>query len=191
MVDVFDRSESTLAARLVLLSLAEYAHDDGSNSWPAVPTLASKARCDDRTVQRALRWLEDACEIVSTGTTAKGVTIWHLTVVRPLAVPTGLDLERGDNLSPEVSSITVKEDRAAICHPNTAGQDVTPGRRFDTPGVAPARIAKWLKSVGHHYAHSPVDFAAEIRTRFGAIDSTTVEQLRALALDDDQGENAA
>lgn len=108
LVDVFERSEATKTARLVLLALADHAHDDGSNAWPAVPTLATKARCDERTVQRALRDLERRCEIVRTGTTSRGVAIWHLTVVSPLAYLAEAEPGRGDKMSPELSSRTVQ-----------------------------------------------------------------------------------
>ena len=45
---------------MVLLGLAEHAHPDGSEARPAVATLARYAECDERTVRRHLRKLEDA-----------------------------------------------------------------------------------------------------------------------------------
>lgn len=88
IIAVFERSEARLAHRLVLLALADYAHDDGSNAHPSVKTLARKARVDERTVQRALADLVATGELVKTGQTKHGVSIWTL---RP----------GGDNLSPE------------------------------------------------------------------------------------------
>lgn len=86
MLSVFERSTSELAARLVLLAMADHAHDDGSNAFAAVPTLARKARVAERTARRALRWAEREVEIVHVGETSRGVRIYHMAVVEPLAV---------------------------------------------------------------------------------------------------------
>lgn len=82
MLAVFDHSQARLAARLVLLALADHADDDGENAWPKVATIQAKALLGERTVQDALRELERAGEIERTGTTPRGVSIWKLTCVR-------------------------------------------------------------------------------------------------------------
>lgn len=51
---VLDRSKSRLAARLVLLSIANHANERGDNAWPSVRTIAREAHVTDRQVQRAL-----------------------------------------------------------------------------------------------------------------------------------------
>lgn len=94
IVAVFEHSESRLGDRLVLLALADYAHDDGRNAYPAVDTLAAKARVDRRTVQRSLAALETAGEIEQTGVTPRGTKVWRIT----------LDALGGDKLPPEGSS---------------------------------------------------------------------------------------
>ena len=43
---------------LVLIVLATHAHEDGTSAFPAVETIAAKARVTRRTVQYALRRLE-------------------------------------------------------------------------------------------------------------------------------------
>jgi DNA-binding Lrp family transcriptional regulator len=55
-------SPSRLAARLVLIALADVAADDGV-AWQPQATLAAKANVDEATVRRALRDLEAAGEI--------------------------------------------------------------------------------------------------------------------------------
>lgn len=45
------------AAKAVLISLADQANDDGV-CWPSVGTIAERTCLDDRTIQRALAWLE-------------------------------------------------------------------------------------------------------------------------------------
>ena len=87
MLAVFDRSEATLSTRLVALALADNAHDDGSNAFPSLATLARKAKISKSTAQRSLDWLEKHCEIVCTGRTLRGVRVWHFTLVQPLAIP--------------------------------------------------------------------------------------------------------
>lgn len=82
MLAVFDHSESRLAARLVLLALADHADDEGGNAWPKIATIQAKARLGERTVQTALRELEEAGEIERTGTTTRGVSVWRVTCVR-------------------------------------------------------------------------------------------------------------
>ena len=47
-------------AHLVLIGLADHAHDDGSEARPSVATLARYARCSERTVHTKLRMLEAA-----------------------------------------------------------------------------------------------------------------------------------
>lgn len=55
---VFRHSEAKLGARLVLLCLAEFAHDDGSRAFPSVATMCERTRMSERGVQEALRRLE-------------------------------------------------------------------------------------------------------------------------------------
>ncbi|MEK6273224.1 MAG: helix-turn-helix domain-containing protein [Actinomycetota bacterium] len=52
---------------LVLLVLAYHAHDDGDGAWPAVLTIAQKARLSRRAVQVSLRRLEAMGAIEVTG----------------------------------------------------------------------------------------------------------------------------
>jgi len=47
-------------ARLVLLELAGFAHDDGSGVWAAQPTIADRAGIGRATVQRALTALAES-----------------------------------------------------------------------------------------------------------------------------------
>lgn len=84
---VLKNSEETLGRRLVLLVLADCAHEDGTGAWPAVQTVAEKARLSKRQVQRCLKDLEASGAIAKDGTTRAGTTCW--TVVMG-----------GDNLSP-------------------------------------------------------------------------------------------
>lgn len=51
---VLDHSESTLAARLVLLSIANHADSEGRNAFPSQATIGREARVSERTVRRCV-----------------------------------------------------------------------------------------------------------------------------------------
>ncbi len=55
---VWKHADVGQTALLVLLAMADIADDKGEEIWPAMETLAAKARCDVRTVRRVLRYLE-------------------------------------------------------------------------------------------------------------------------------------
>lgn len=88
-------SEATLGDRLVMLVLADHAKDDGTNAWPSVATIATQARLSERQTQRALRNLEELGEIVATGRSQKGTTVYSIVGYR---VHEGI--EGGDNMAP-------------------------------------------------------------------------------------------
>lgn len=128
MISVFNHSDAVKSTRLVALALADFAHPDGSNAWPAVATIAKKARVNERTVQRALRWLERECEIVETGKTKNGVSIYHLTTCTALKVDVALPRRGGNKLTPEDLEVQVTvEGSGGNVPPEDSGQDVTPG----------------------------------------------------------------
>jgi hypothetical protein len=77
---VLEQSESTLGARLVLIALAEFAHDDGSRAYPAVETLCRRTRMSRRAVQQALRRLEELGEIAHVGTSPLGTHVYRVLV---------------------------------------------------------------------------------------------------------------
>lgn len=45
--------------RLVLVVLADYAHEDGTKAFPSQETIARRVSLSPRTVRRCLKWLED------------------------------------------------------------------------------------------------------------------------------------
>ena len=61
---VFKHSQSTLAARLVLLALADNVNNDSNGEcWPSLVTLAEKAKVNRRTVQRSIDLLVEMGEV--------------------------------------------------------------------------------------------------------------------------------
>jgi hypothetical protein len=80
MTAVFKHSQSTLGSRLVLIALADNAHDDGGSAFPSVETIARKALLSERTVRYCLRNLEAIGEIKRTGVHASGTNIYTITL---------------------------------------------------------------------------------------------------------------
>ncbi len=52
-------------ALLLMLALADFAHDDGTNAYPSIATLARKTRMSDRQVQRIIQQCEKSGELVA------------------------------------------------------------------------------------------------------------------------------
>lgn len=107
MTAVWDRSKQTGTALLILLALADFTNDDGY-CWPSIDTLAHKARCSRRHVQRLLKDIShgEGKEVeIRENAGPNGVHLYRilLPVVprRPLDATTA---ERGDILSPGVTS---------------------------------------------------------------------------------------
>lgn len=75
---VLKHSDERLANRLVLLVLADHAHEDGSKSFPSVATIAAEARLSRRAVQNCLRDLEENGSISTVGESHYGTTEYLL-----------------------------------------------------------------------------------------------------------------
>jgi hypothetical protein len=75
---VLAHSEEKLGARLVLLSLANHAHADGTEAYPSVATVAAQARLSERQTQYALRALAKSGAITPTGTSRLRTTIYRI-----------------------------------------------------------------------------------------------------------------
>lgn len=70
------------AARAVLYALAQHADQSGANAFPSQARIADEAGCSDRTVRRALAWLEERNIIVRMGgrksRRGRAVVVWRL-----------------------------------------------------------------------------------------------------------------
>ena len=92
--------------KLVLIGLANHAKADGTVAYPAVQTLAVYCCASERTVQRALRRLEDEGLISRSD--------WQPDHIRsdrrPVAYDLNLDVLRGDILSPRERQDTPRGD---------------------------------------------------------------------------------
>lgn len=81
---VLRHSEERVAGRrLVLLVLADHAHEDGRCSWPSIKTIAHEARMSERGVQYALRELEESGRIIRDGWSRFRTTSWRIIMEEP------------------------------------------------------------------------------------------------------------
>ncbi|MGW6455002.1 helix-turn-helix domain-containing protein [Streptomyces sp. NPDC055078] len=90
-----DRGKPDTTARGVLQALAEHAHKSGGGAHPSVLRLQYRTGYDRRTVQRALRRLEDGNLIKATGETS-GRTVWQLALHLKRPESDWADLERAE-----------------------------------------------------------------------------------------------
>lgn len=63
--------------KLVLIALADHAHDDGGGSYPSVERLVKMTGLSERTVRTSLRRLEDGGHIKGTGRCQR-TTVYHV-----------------------------------------------------------------------------------------------------------------
>lgn len=82
MVWVLEHSQAEHAERLVMISLANHAGDEHL-AWPSVKTIGSESRLGERTVQVALRSLEQLGEIEAVGRARRGTTIYRIIMDGP------------------------------------------------------------------------------------------------------------
>lgn len=80
MLWVMENSEEKLARRLVLIALADNAHDDGTNAFPSLETIARKAGITERHARSCLTALEEAGAISreTTGPISKRGDNWTI-----------------------------------------------------------------------------------------------------------------
>ena len=79
---VWEHSEARASALLLLLALADFAHDDGGSIFPSVKTLAMKIRMSERQTQNLLRQLERAEEIEKVGFGPAGTNCYRIHMAR-------------------------------------------------------------------------------------------------------------
>jgi len=79
---VWERSKQKGASLLVLLAIADHAHDDGGGAYPATATLAHKTRLTIRGVQRIIRELVRSSELtVHLNAGPNRVNLYHVNIV--------------------------------------------------------------------------------------------------------------
>lgn len=124
--------------KLLLLALADWASDEGL-AWPSIATLSRKCGCDERTVQRNLRKLEEAGHLRREEVPGKGCRYWVLTPGKS----TG-DKMTGGKLSP----VTKTTNTPGKLPPNTSRNPIN-GLSNDKPkragkAAAGVEVPDWV-----------------------------------------------
>lgn len=102
MSDVLDHAPVSGSKLLVLVALANFADDDGV-CWPAMSTIAAKARLAERSAQRACRDMEQAGLLeISESAGPNGVNRYRIVCAAFRGGGSGATTSgsRGDRLSP-------------------------------------------------------------------------------------------
>lgn len=115
---VWDNSQAEGSELLVLLAIADSADDDGTNAWPAISTVAKRARISERSAQRAIKRLAESGEL-SVETQAGGNESTRADR-RPNRYT--IHIERGDRLTPRspngVTPVVERGDTAMSPNPS-------------------------------------------------------------------------
>ena len=128
---------------LVLLAIADHAHDDGGGAYPSIDTLAFKSRLSTRQVKRVLHELVESGELViEPNAGPRGANLYTVTFERgkdemsPLTGPDSDDEEGGDILSPPAEPAGEDEGGGDILSPpgEPAGEDEGGGDILSPPG---------------------------------------------------------
>lgn len=77
---VWDQRSLSPRDKFILLSMADYARDDGNGIWPSVATLSKKTGYDTRTVQRATNDLEERGLLVKVGESKYQTNRWRINI---------------------------------------------------------------------------------------------------------------
>lgn len=127
MSNVWDNAlDLNTGQTMVLLAMADYASDDGTNCWPAIPTLAGKARISKRQCQRIIKQLEEMGYIkrkITGGSVMSVTNHWHINIER---VSEGVSICHGvPSMSPKPLYINSNSNDKEIVTINTNELDDT------------------------------------------------------------------
>lgn len=112
---VWNHSQATESAFLVLLALADHAHPDGTHAYPSLASLQRMTRLSERTVRYALRTLESIGEIEITreGGGRGRTTEYRLSGMGAVLAPIPPErvqsaTQKGQQVAPEPNNPTTK-----------------------------------------------------------------------------------
>ena len=81
MAWVWEYAQVSGGSLIILLALADFAHDDGTGAYPSIKTLSAKARLGERQTQNVLSALQGLGLItISYRTGPNGVNVYHVVV---------------------------------------------------------------------------------------------------------------
>lgn len=134
MTAVWDNAGVQGSELLVLLALADWADDNGV-CWPAMSTLADKARISERSAQRACRSLvEKGLLAIEDNAGPKGANRYRVATEKP-AAPATTSCGGGDNLTPPAAAPGGDTADTGGVTPVTPGGDTGDTRTVIEPPV--------------------------------------------------------
>lgn len=147
MQAVWEHSQQTGGALVVMLAIADYAQDDGDGAYPSVGKLARKARMTDRNVNLLLVDLVAAGEItICRGAGPRGVNIYRINLPG-LSTP---EYRSSDNISDEnITGEKVSDENISGEKSGKGGvkNPVRGGEKSGKEGVKPASPKPSLRTV--------------------------------------------
>jgi hypothetical protein len=143
---VMRHSEATLGARLVLFVLAEHAHDDGTEAYPAIDTICERARLSRRGVQGALRKLEADGMIRRAGLGQHGQTKWSIVMGGAASAPRAEDDAGGRSSRPQGGAPSAPEP--------TPQPSIEPLRMDARASAANTIFEAWVSATGRDRART-------------------------------------
>lgn len=160
MAKVWDAQMDT-TLKFILLSLADYADDNGQNVYPSIATIQRKTGYGERTVQRAFRELEEAGILVRVGQTSFGTYNYRISVGSLEDYKGGATVTPGgatqtppfEETPPGGATVTPggaiddKKDGEGVPHRHPGGATVTPD-----PSVKPS------VNINHQLTGAPENF---------------------------------
>lgn len=137
---VFEHSRSKKNARLVLLAIADHAHDDGSGAHPSMPKLQHKTGLSERAVTGLVADLEKAGELeVKRNAGPKGCNLYRVLMI-PAESATPAEPAPPQNLHPPGNPDT-ESSQAASSTSDTPAESAPPQETTGTPAEsAPVTI---------------------------------------------------
>jgi hypothetical protein len=159
---------------VVLMELANYAHDDGRHAFPSMATIARNGRMSRPTVARVLDRLEHVHHLIAKEQSgkAKGTSNrYRILINEQPRMPA--ELEEGSPLDPVVAPVPnlfdgypqgVNPDARGVYH-GDAPQGVSPRARGVNPGARPGVSELDTQPINNH--QEPSACAGEHRDAYG------------------------
>lgn len=140
-------SEAKLGARLVLFVLAEHAHDDGSNAFPTVATMAERSRLTRKAVQTSLRRLEADGMIAAEGFGPNGQVSYRVSMGGVVSTPRVADDQGGRSSRPGGGVAATPEPKANPSSTRPTADCASDDRRAKVPEDFPAELRPAAREV--------------------------------------------
>lgn len=155
---VWERASVKGSALLLLLAIADHAHDDGTGAWPSQKTLAAKTRLSARQIRRLLEQLVSRGELRVVPREGASALLTVLTGADNLSTPPALNgqggadkaVSGGPDMSAGTRDIAVSYEPRTVPEPSIEPSSAAGSRQQDAKDVAAdlARVDEELRQAG-------------------------------------------